>query len=59
MATKHVDVMDELLASMHEAREWEQGRRHPEASARVLLLVIASKPEIVDEVLAAAAPRAA
>ncbi len=40
-------------------REWEQGRRQPEASARVLLLVIASKPEVVDEVLAAAAPQAA
>ena len=40
-------------------REWEQGRRQPEASARVLLLVIASKPEVVDEVLAAAAVQAA
>jgi putative transcriptional regulator len=35
-------------------REWEQGRRQPEAAARVLLLVIASRPEVVDEVLAAA-----
>ncbi len=35
-------------------REWEQGRRQPEATARVLLLVIASRPEVVDEVLAAA-----
>lgn len=35
-------------------REWEQGRRQPEAAARVLLLVIVSLPEIVDEVLAAA-----
>lgn len=33
-------------------REWEQGRRQPEAAARVLLLVIASRPEVVDEVLA-------
>ncbi len=40
-------------------REWEQGRRQPEAAARVLLLVIASKPEVVDEVLAAAMPQAA
>ncbi len=40
-------------------REWEQGRRQPEAAARVLLLVIASKPEVVDEVLAAAMPHAA
>jgi putative transcriptional regulator len=40
-------------------REWEQGRRQPEAAARVLLLVIASRPEIVDEVLAAAMQQAA
>lgn len=36
-------------------REWEQGRRQPEAAARVLLLVIASRPEVVDEVLQVAA----
>ena len=36
-----------------------QGRRQPEAAARVLLLVIASKPEVVDDLLAAAMPRAA
>jgi len=40
-------------------REWEQGRRQPEAAARVLLLIIASRPDIVDEVLAAATPQAA
>lgn len=40
-------------------RDWEQGRRQPEAAARVLLLVIASKPEVVDEVLAAAMSQAA
>ncbi len=40
-------------------REWEQGRRQPEAAARILLLVIASKPEVVDEVLAAAMLQAA
>jgi putative transcriptional regulator len=34
-------------------REWEQGRRQPEAAARVLLMVIARRPEVVDEVLAA------
>ena len=45
--------------SVSAVREWEQGRRQPEAAARVLLLVIASKPEVVDEVLAAAMPRAA
>jgi putative transcriptional regulator len=40
-------------------RDWEQGRRQPEAAARVLLLVIASRPEVVEEVLAAAMPHAA
>jgi len=40
-------------------REWEQGRRRPEAAARILLLVIASRPEVVDQVLAAAMPQAA
>jgi putative transcriptional regulator len=40
-------------------REWEQGRRQPEASARVLLLVIAHHPEVVEEVLAAATQAAA
>jgi putative transcriptional regulator len=45
--------------SVSAVREWEQGRRQPEAAARVLLLIIASKPEVVDEVLAAAMPHAA
>jgi DNA-binding transcriptional regulator YiaG len=40
-------------------REWEQGRRQPEAAARVLRLVIGSRPDVVDEVLAAAMPQAA
>ena len=40
-------------------REWEQGGRQPEAAARVLRLIVASKPEVVDEVLAAAMPQAA
>ena len=40
-------------------REWEQGRRQPEAAARTLLLVIAKRPEVVAEVLAEAMPRVA
>jgi putative transcriptional regulator len=40
-------------------REWEQGRRQPEAAARVLLLVIARDPKVVDEALAGATPYAA
>ncbi len=34
-------------------REWEQGRRQPEAAARVLLLVIAHSPKMVDEAIQA------
>ncbi len=45
--------------SVSAVREWEQGRRQPEAAARVLLLVIASRPDVVDDVLAAAIPQAA
>jgi hypothetical protein len=45
--------------SAADVRRWEKGRRQPEAAARVLLLVIASRPDVVDEVLAAAMPQAA
>jgi putative transcriptional regulator len=45
--------------SVASVREWEQGRRQPEAAARVLLLVIARNPEVVDEALAGERPRAA
>jgi putative transcriptional regulator len=45
--------------SVAAVRDWEQGRRQPEAAARVLLLVIARRPEVVDEVLAAAIATAA
>lgn len=34
-------------------REWEQERRHPDRSARVLLTVISHSPEVVDEALKA------
>jgi putative transcriptional regulator len=40
-------------------RDWEQGRRQPEAAARVLLLVIARRPDVVDDAFAAAMPTAA
>lgn len=36
-------------------RDWEQNRRRPEASARILLLVVEKHPELVAEVLGAAA----
>lgn len=45
--------------SVAAVRDWEQGRRQPEAAARVLLLVITRRPDVVDEVLAAAMPTAA
>lgn len=34
-------------------RDWEQGRRRPEASARILLKVIEKRPEAVLEALSA------
>ncbi len=40
-------------------REWEQGRRQPEAAARVLLLVIAHSPKAVDQAIRASMPTAA
>ncbi len=45
--------------SLGAVREWEQGRRQPEAAARVLLLVIARSPEMVDEAIQAGMPVAA
>ncbi len=36
-------------------RDWEQNRRRPETSARVLLKIIEAHPGIVDEVLGRAA----
>ncbi len=35
-------------------RDWEQGRRKPEASARVLLMLIADQPHLVDDAIRAA-----
>jgi putative transcriptional regulator len=35
-------------------RDWEQGRRRPEASARILLTVIDKEPEAVERALAGA-----
>ena len=40
------------LGAVH---DWEQGRRRPEASARILLKVIEKRPEVVAEVLGRAA----
>ena len=40
-------------------RDWEQGRCQPEAAARVLLLVIAHNPGVVDEAIRASEPVAA
>lgn len=37
--------------SLDTLRHWEQGRRQPEGPARILLKIIESKPELVEEVL--------
>lgn len=34
-------------------RDWEQGRRQPEAAARILLKVIEKRPDVIAAVLAA------
>jgi putative transcriptional regulator len=39
-------------------RDWEQRRRQPEQAARVLLLVIALDPGVVERALAACGPTA-
>jgi putative transcriptional regulator len=52
------DFANRFGFSVSAVREWEQGRRQPEAATRVLLLGIASRPEVVDEVLAVAVPQA-
>jgi putative transcriptional regulator len=33
-------------------RDWEQGRRHPERSARILLKIVENEPEAVSRALA-------
>jgi len=33
--------------SVHTLRNWEQGRRHPEGPARVLLNVVNNHPEVL------------
>lgn len=37
-------------------RDWEQGRKRPERSARILLAVIESEPDVVTRAVAAAGP---
>lgn len=38
-------------------RNWEQGRRKPEGSARILLRIVARHPEAVLDVVSATAPK--
>lgn len=38
--------------SLAAVRNWEQGRRTPELTAKILLAVIAKHPEVVEEALA-------
>jgi putative transcriptional regulator len=37
--------------AMAAVRNWEQGRRQPDRSARLLLMVIDKHPEVVEEVI--------
>lgn len=45
--------------SLGTLRHWEQGLRHPEGSARVLLTVIAQNPRLVEKALEVASARKA
>lgn len=45
--------------SLGTLRHWEQGWRHPDGAARVLLTVIARNPDVVNEALEASSPRRA
>ena len=38
-------------------RDWEQGRRHPDRTARILLTVIARNPKAVEDALSQSDPR--
>jgi putative transcriptional regulator len=40
-------LADLMNISVHTLRNWEQGRRHPEGPARVLLNVVNNHPEIL------------
>lgn len=46
---------DRFGFSLGAIRDWEQGRRRPEASARILLKVIEKHPEVIADVLRDAA----
>jgi putative transcriptional regulator len=51
---------DEFAARFHiplgTLRDWEQGRKEPDAAARAFLVVIAREPEAVQRALAVSAP---
>ncbi len=47
------DFADRFGFNVSAVREWEQKRRHPDRSARVLLTVINHSPDVVDEALKA------
>lgn len=48
------EFADRYGFGMRAVQEWEQNRRVPERSARILLKVIEKSPEIVEEVLESA-----
>jgi len=53
---KHLHLSQQEFADRYgfpvgTVRNWEQGRRRPEGAARLLLRLIESQPELVNEVL--------
>ena len=43
---------DHFGFALSAVKDWEQGRRNPERSARILLTVIATNPQAVEQALA-------
>ena len=46
------EFSDSFGFSIHSIRNWEQGKRHPRGTARVLLTVIERNPQAVQHALA-------
>ncbi len=42
---------DKFGLSAASVKDWEQGRRYPDATARILLKVIAKSPRVVEEAI--------
>jgi putative transcriptional regulator len=53
---KQVEFAEEYRIPLGTLRDWEQGRRNPDAPARTLLAMIAADPEGVQRIIGKIAP---